>query len=187
MERTYKKIEIVCSADTGFGEATGFKKTAVFLFQLDALLSGQYLETVRRKARSEPEEKLMMAVLGDAVACFREYIFARDSRRKNLFREAEEWILVENSDLSACPAQTDSFFSFENVCEVLGFNSTCLRNELLRWKERKLAGSSKTETYCWTRQGQEHKRGVVKSGRTEQRSRRAPARWRFCSQGVLKS
>ena len=83
------------------------------LFQPDTLLPAQYFDTVRRKANSEPEKKLMLAILEDAIDCFQKYIFARDGRGKGIFREAEDWILEENSD---------RLFSFENIWEVLGFN-----------------------------------------------------------------
>jgi hypothetical protein len=36
------------------------------------------LETLQRKSYWEPEEKLMLAVLDDAIACFQKYAFARN-------------------------------------------------------------------------------------------------------------
>jgi len=65
-----------------------------------------------------------------AVASFQKHIFARDSKGKAIFDETEDWILEENSEW---------IFSFENVCEVLGFNPSYVRQGLLRWKEVKLA------------------------------------------------
>ena len=108
------------------------------LFQPDTLLPAQYLETFRRKAPLEPERRLMLAVLEDAIACFQKYIFARDSRRRVLFREAEEWIVEEGSDW---------LFSFENICEVLGFDPQYVREGLIRWKEEKLAERPKAKIY----------------------------------------
>ena len=83
------------------------------LFQPDTVLPDQYFETFRRKVILEPEKRLMLAVLEDAIACFQKCIFARDKKGKTIFREAEEWMSDENSD---------GPFSFENICEVLGFN-----------------------------------------------------------------
>jgi len=40
------------------------------LFQPDTVLPPQYLETVCRKTHVEAEQKLMLAVLEDAVTCF---------------------------------------------------------------------------------------------------------------------
>ena len=97
------------------------------LFQPDVLLPAQYFETLRRKTL-EPEEKLMLAVLEDGVACFLKYLRAENRTGKTLFRDAEEWIWAENSDW---------LFSFENICEALGLSPTYVRRGLLRWMERK--------------------------------------------------
>jgi hypothetical protein len=98
------------------------------LFQPDTLLSAQYFENFRGKNHLEPEKKLMLAVLEDAVLCFQNYLFARDSKGKRIFHEAEEWILETDSDW---------IFSFESICEVLGFNPQYIRKGLLRGKEKK--------------------------------------------------
>lgn len=100
-----------------------------FLFQPDILLPAQYLETFSRKTHLEPEKRLMLAVLEDAIQCFQDNVSARNGRKKKLFDEAEEWILETNSDW---------IFSFESICEVLGFNPEYVRHGLLRWKENKL-------------------------------------------------
>ena len=46
----------------------------------------------------EPEKKLMLAILEDAVACFQKYVFARDGKGKALFRETEDWVLEQQGD-----------------------------------------------------------------------------------------
>ena len=114
------------------------EKMLTSLFQPDTLLPAQYLETFRRKAHLEPEKRLMLAVLEDAVGCFQKYIFARDGKGKASFREAKEWIVEEDSDW---------LFSFENICEVLGFNPQYVRQGLMRWKEKKLAERPKAKIY----------------------------------------
>jgi len=119
-----------------YGASPGAEEKMGSLFQPDTLLPAQYFDTVRRKANSEPEKKLMLAILEDAIDCFQKYIFARDGRGKGIFREAEDWILEENSDL---------LFSFENIWEVLGFNPKYVRKGLLLWKEMKLAERSRSK------------------------------------------
>lgn len=99
-------------------------------FQPDVLLRDHYLETVRRKTDLDPERMLMLAVLEDAVACFRKHVFARDSRGKKLLRDAEDWILEQDSDW---------FFSFENICGLLGIDADYLREGLMCWKQKQLA------------------------------------------------
>ncbi len=108
------------------------------LFQPDTLLPAQYFETYRRKAPLEPEKRLMLAVLEDAVACFQKYVFARDGKGKMTFREAEEWILQEDSEW---------IFSFENICEILAIDPRYAREGLMRWKEMTLARRSGANVY----------------------------------------
>jgi hypothetical protein len=99
------------------------------LFQPDSLLSTHYFETLRRKTISEPEKRLMLAILEDAIHCFQDNLFTRNVRGRRLFEEAEEWIVE---------ADGDRVFSFENICEALGFNPAYVRQGLLRWMENKL-------------------------------------------------
>ena len=55
------------------------------------------------------EEKLMVAVLEDAIKCFQKYALEHDHWEKRLFREVEDWILKKNSEW---------LYSFENICEL---------------------------------------------------------------------
>lgn len=98
------------------------------LCQPDTIVSAQYFETLRRKALLEPEKRLMLAILEDAVNCFQDNLLAQGGRAQRLFEEAEEWILEEDGDW---------LFSFANICEVLGLNRRYVRQGLLRWKGRK--------------------------------------------------
>lgn len=137
------------------------------LFQPDTLLPDQFLETFRRKSHLEPEKKLMLAVLEDAIACYQKYIFARDGKGKALFQEAEEWIKEKGGDW---------LFSFTNVCEILGFDPDYLRQGLMQWKEKRLEGHAKARVYKLKPTRRKSKRGVAVSGRAGQRMRRAANR-----------
>ncbi len=97
------------------------------LFQPDTLLTEQYLDTYRRKTHLEPEKRLMLAVLDDAVACFQKYVSAQTPKEKALFQESEEWFMEKESDW---------VFSFENICESLGLDPDYVRKGLMQWKER---------------------------------------------------
>jgi hypothetical protein len=68
------------------------------LFQSDSLLVAQYFETLRRKTLFEPEKRLMLAILEDAINCFQDNLLAQDVRNSRLFHEAEEWIVEADSD-----------------------------------------------------------------------------------------
>ena len=107
------------------------------LFQPDSLLSTHYFETLRRKTILEPEKRLMLAILEDAIRCFQDNLLTRNVRGKRLFEEAKEWIVE---------ADGDRVFSFENICEALGFNPAYVRQGLLRWVANKLPKHPKGAT-----------------------------------------
>jgi hypothetical protein len=115
------------SAMSERGGLTSEEKIAS-LFQPDTLLSDQYFENLRRKTFFEPEKRLMLAVLEDAIRYYQDNWFSRNSKRKRIFDETEEWILTPESDW---------VFSFDHVCETLGLSPAYLRRGLLRWKQRK--------------------------------------------------
>ena len=100
------------------------------LFQPDSLLLEQYFETLRRKTVLEPEKRLMLAILKDAVSTFQADLFAANVKSSRRFEQAKNWITETDGDW---------VFSFENICEHLGLNSAYVRNGLLRWMENKLA------------------------------------------------
>ena len=93
----------------------------------------EVLEKVYKKDIREGEERLMLAVLEEAVKCFQEYVLATRPREKRLFQEAEEWILETDSDY---------LFSFDSICQTLGLHPDYTRQALLVWKEAKLKLSS---------------------------------------------
>lgn len=115
-----KSTQYTCA---GEGEKLGF------LFQPDTVLPAQYFETIRGRAFSEPEKRLMLAILQDAVECFQKYIFPWNRRGRAIFDETEQWIMEENSDW---------LFSFEGICECLGFDPKYVRKGLLLWKNSHL-------------------------------------------------
>ena len=77
------------------------------------------------------EEKLMLAVLENAIEQFQEYALAEDAKGKALLHEVEEWLWDKDSDW---------FFSFESICETLKFSPEYLRQGLLLWKKAKMQG-----------------------------------------------
>ena len=108
------------------------------LFQQDTLLPAQFFDTFRRKSYLEPEKRLMLAVLEDAITCFQKHASTRDSRGKALFREAEEWIFADSNQW---------LFSFDNVCELLEFSPKYVRQGLTTWKQNRLTSRSRPRIY----------------------------------------
>jgi len=99
------------------------------LFEPDTLLPIQYFEAMRRKHLLEGEKRLVLSVLEDAVECFMKCIDSPTNKGQRLFRDAEEWITLEDKKW---------VFSFDNVCEMLDVNPEYLRRGLREWKVRKL-------------------------------------------------
>ena len=103
--------------------------TFAHLLQPDTLLPSQYFAVLKRKSNHEPERRLAIAVLQDAVDCYQKHLRARDRKARQLFIDAEEWITSEDRTWP---------FSFDNVCDLLQINPEYLRRGLAVWKERQL-------------------------------------------------
>ncbi len=99
------------------------------LFEPDTLLPIQYFEAMRRKHLLEGEKRLILSVLEDAVECFMKCIDSPTNKGQRLFREAEEWINLEDKHW---------VFSFDNVCDMLDINPEYMRRGLREWKQRKI-------------------------------------------------
>jgi hypothetical protein len=109
------------------------------LFQPDSLLLGQYFDTLRRKTVLEPEKRLMLAILKDAVSTFQADLFAANVKSSRRYEQAKDWITETDGDW---------VFSFENICEHLGLNPAYVRNGLLRWMENKLANQHRDASWA---------------------------------------
>jgi hypothetical protein len=112
------------------------------LFQPDMVLASQFFATLRRQGPSKRGEwHLVVAVLEDAISCFQKHALARDSHGRRLFREAYEWIMVSQSH-GAPPFGDDApAFTFDYICEVLGFDPDYIRRGLKHWRQEQLAGA----------------------------------------------
>jgi hypothetical protein len=99
------------------------------LFEPDTLLPIQYFEAMRKKHLLEGEKRLILSVLEDAVECFMKCIDSPTSKGQRLFRDADEWISLEDKHW---------VFSFDNVCDMLDINPDYMRRGLRQWKQRKI-------------------------------------------------
>jgi hypothetical protein len=100
-----------------------------FFSQPDPLTASDYEATLSRVLPANSEMLLMLAVLEEAIDCYKRFLFAKDRKGQKLFAEAESWILDRDDD---------ALFSFDNVCDVLGLNAGYLRGGLQQWKEAQL-------------------------------------------------
>lgn len=96
----------------------------------DVVLPSQFFERVRSSSEHDPERRLMLAVLEQAVHDYVKNVHATDRHKRELFLDAEQW--VEERDSSW-------FLSFENICHVLDLDTDYLRRGLRRWKEKSAA------------------------------------------------
>lgn len=151
------------SYDTGLS----MEERVTSLFQPDTLLPEQYLDTFRRKLHLEPEKKLMLAILEDAIACYQKYLFARDSKGKALFEEAEEWVREPGSG---------SVFGFDSVCESLGLNPAYVRRGMAEWKQTAAAGRTTAKVYRLAHKPRKRRAAVGQSRKSARRLRRAAGR-----------
>lgn len=67
----------------------------------------------------------MLAVLGDAARCIQRYALARSTHGKMLFAETMEWFESTESEW---------LFSFESICNNLGFAPDEIRRALPKGK-----------------------------------------------------
>jgi len=114
------------------------EEKANLLFQPDVLLKAEFYDTTGKRRHEQPEKRLMLAILEDALLCFQNYFLASDKKGRAAFRDAEEWILDKNSSW---------LFSCENLCEELGLNPDYVRAGLMRWKEKQLAQRQTARIY----------------------------------------
>jgi hypothetical protein len=94
------------------------------LFSVDPVDS-ETIERLSSKGIREGEEKLLFAVLTNAIEDFQKYVDAKDETGRKLFQEAEEWFLDQNSD---------SICSFSSICETLGLHPDYMRRGSISWK-----------------------------------------------------
>jgi hypothetical protein len=98
------------------------------LFQADELAPYDYEENCRRTDRYGPEERLLFAILEDAISCYQICLVAQKPEERVLFSEAQRWIFDDGAE----------FTSFKNICETLRIDPTYLRHGLLAWKKWQL-------------------------------------------------
>jgi len=96
-----------------------------FLFEPDVLASSQFQTILKSGTASDPERRLMVAILEDAVSCLSKDPRTCPRQQRKSFEEAHSW--VNDSDAE------DWVFSFTNVCQTLGFDAGYLRRGLNRW------------------------------------------------------
>ena len=112
-------MEVYRSTDQDYGVDEQLAR----LFTPDTILPSQFFRGSGWRARLQGEQRLMLAVLEDAI-----HVYCKDSAIPGrLFRQAEEWIESED----------DSWiFSFACICAALELDANYIRRGLHAWRER---------------------------------------------------
>ncbi|SRR5579885_3336971 len=84
------------------------------------------------------EQRLMLALLADAINVYQQGVTSRSTRKRLLYVDSERWIMAESPNRYC--------FSFENVCESLGINPAVLRRRMIAWKHAMRRGSAAANT-----------------------------------------
>jgi hypothetical protein len=76
---------------------------------------------------------LVQAILREAIRTYQKFAVRKGTRANRLFREVSDWFSADDRQW---------FFSFVNVCDVLGLEPTYIRTGLKLWRERRLSAAS---------------------------------------------
>lgn len=91
-------------------------------------LPSQYADRHRRGAiELQPEKRLMLAVLEDAIETFRRYRGARDAKGRALAADAADWLASDDEAW---------LYSYRRCCEAVGIDADYLRRGLRAWQDR---------------------------------------------------
>ena len=93
----------------------------------------RYFDTCRRSEHLEPEKTLLLAILEDAIHCYRKFATVRNRAGREQFREAEEWLMGGGDGW---------VFAFDNVCDLLGLDPEYVRRGLRQSKAKSAAENS---------------------------------------------
>jgi hypothetical protein len=124
-------------ATTAVERNVGLRAGGAVELEPEAVLPSQYFAQAALDASLQPEKRLMLAVLEDAVGTFQKYVNARERGGQKQFDEVEDWFL---SDDHGWP------YSFVNISHALGLDVGYLRRGLSRWKDRQRAGAAGSTT-----------------------------------------
>ena len=106
----------------------------------DTLVPAQYFDRIGADIAFQPEKRLMLAVLEEAIATFQRHAVSRTPRSMRLVQDVEEWTAATDQDWP---------YSFENICAALNLESEYLRKGMARWKatQHRQAGIGQPTVY----------------------------------------
>jgi hypothetical protein len=91
----------------------------------DLILSCRYCDVSSGHGLSG-EQRLMLALLTDALNVYQKGALSRLTRPRRLYVDAERWFVADRAECNT--------FSFATVCDALGINPALLRRRIIDWK-----------------------------------------------------
>jgi AraC-like DNA-binding protein len=101
----------------------------------DLMVPSQFFDRIKVEHSAQPEKRLMLAVMEDAISTFQKSVRGLTRRQRRLLRETEEWMSEADNHWP---------FSFENICAALDIEPAYLRRGLKDWKGMLLAQYEQT-------------------------------------------
>jgi hypothetical protein len=126
----------------------------------DLMVPSQFFDRIKVEPSAQPEKRLMLAVMEDAISTFQKSVRGLTRRQRRLLRETEEWMSEADNQWP---------FSFENICSALDIEPAYLRRGLHDWKGRLLAQYEQTSATgpCSPFRRVSGRRHTLSAGRTE--------------------
>jgi len=110
------------STEPGVGQELSSQR-ALGVYQI---MPSQYFDMTGGSSGLSGEQRLMAALLADAINVFRKGAFSRRARQRLLYIDAERWM--------AGQGPTSHAFTFETVCDALGIDAALVRRKMIEWK-----------------------------------------------------
>ena len=93
----------------------------------ESILPAQLFDRPFGGARVQPEKRLQVAVLADAVLTFHRWAGNERARARRLFAEVETWFASDKAD---------GPFTFMAICDSLKLDPSYIRRGLRHWRAR---------------------------------------------------
>ena len=108
------------------------------------------IENDSRELTASPRNRLMLAVLEEALVTFQRGLNSPRAEQRRLFHEVDRWVASHDTDWP---------FSFENICGCLRIDPDYIRAGLFRLKRDALKGKSLSKSTGLRRERIYHRRG----------------------------
>ena len=99
--------------------------------ELESILPQQFYGARRGTSNLEPLQRLMAAMMIEAIRSFQKNCEATTRAACEEFAEVQSWIFSDNED---------ALFCFRAVCDALQLHPDALRKLLIQWRKRKIVG-----------------------------------------------